>query len=300
MRRWQLKAMDHIDTAALAAGRQPTSRRAVSTGRARRAGLRRHPKCPRSSFQRTGSGRRPTLPGTMPDPREAGHLRRLSRSTNSASADISAPGRRLDELRPGRAVRLRPLHASTSQRAAKAIELALELSFGTDRYSTLLINALPMGVRFSCSTVTIAETSVREDMVCALVEQFAPHHQQTILVTDPLFCKRLLDQGRECGLDWGRFKVHVVLGEETFGEAFRIMSCADWARSGRMDGWIGDLVDGRRGARPEPVLRDTRDRSFAAACPSATGGIAPGHRRLAAAASRPCYSSMTRCGSLSR
>ncbi|WP_245969391.1 hypothetical protein [Thiocapsa rosea] len=108
-----------------------------------------------------------------------------------------------------------------ARRAAKAIELALELSFGTDRYSTLLINALPMGVRFSCSTVTIAETSVREDMVCALVEQFAPHHQQTILVTDPLFCKRLLDQGRDRGLDWGRFKVHVVLGEETFGEAFR-------------------------------------------------------------------------------
>jgi phenylacetate-CoA ligase len=106
-------------------------------------------------------------------------------------------------------------------RAAKAIESAMEYSFGTDRYSTLLINALPMGVRFSCSTVTIAETSVREDMVCALVDRFSPHYDQTILVTDPLFCKRILDQGRESGLDWGRFKVHVILGEESFGEAFR-------------------------------------------------------------------------------
>jgi phenylacetate-CoA ligase len=127
-----------------------------------------------------------------------------------------------------------------AKRTARAIELALEYSFGTDRYKTLLINALPMGVRFSCSTVTIAETSVREDMVCALVEQFAPHHQQTILVTDPLFCKRLLDRGRDSGLDWGRFRVHLVLGEETFGEAFR-----DYAMRGLgqdPDGWTGGLA----------------------------------------------------------
>ncbi|EGV19602.1 phenylacetate--CoA ligase family protein [Thiocapsa marina] len=108
-----------------------------------------------------------------------------------------------------------------NKRAAKAIELAMEYVFGTDRYRTLLINALPMGVRFTCSTVTVAETSVREDMVCALVEQFSDRYDQTILVTDPLFCKRILDQGRDRSLDWGRFKVHVVFGEETFGEAFR-------------------------------------------------------------------------------
>jgi phenylacetate-CoA ligase len=108
-----------------------------------------------------------------------------------------------------------------AKRAAKAIELAMEYTFQTDSCPTLLINALPMGVRFPCSTVTIAETSVREDMVCALVEQFGPFHDQVVLVTDPLFCKRIIDHGRETGLDWGRFKIHVILGEETFGEAFR-------------------------------------------------------------------------------
>lgn len=107
------------------------------------------------------------------------------------------------------------------ERGTKAIELALEYSFGTDHLRTLLINALPMGVRFDCTTVTLAETSVREDMVCAIVEQIGPEHDQIILVTDPLFCKRLLDEGRAKGLDWGRHKIHVVLGEETFGEAFR-------------------------------------------------------------------------------
>jgi phenylacetate-CoA ligase len=105
--------------------------------------------------------------------------------------------------------------------ATRAITLAMEYLFGTDRYRTLVINALPMGVRFSCPTVTMAETSVREDMVCALVEQIAPSYEQIVLVTDPLFCKRLLDQGRASGIAWDRFKIHVVLGEETFGEAFR-------------------------------------------------------------------------------
>ncbi len=130
--------------------------------------------------------------------------------------------------------------AREAKRTAKAIELALELSFQTDQFSTLLVNALPMGVRFSCSTVTVAETSVREDMVCALIEQFAPHHDQTILVADPLFCKRILDQGRASGLDWGRFRIHVVLGEETFGEAFRhyLMS----ALGQDPEGWTAGLA----------------------------------------------------------
>jgi phenylacetate-CoA ligase len=130
-------------------------------------------------------------------------------------------------------------------RAAKAIESAMEYSFGTDRYSTLLINALPMGVRFSCSTVTIAETSVREDMVCALVDRFSAHYDQTILVTDPLFCKRILDQGREIGLDWGRFKVHVILGEESFGEAFRHYVASRLGQD--PDGWTKGFVGSSMG-----------------------------------------------------
>ncbi len=111
--------------------------------------------------------------------------------------------------------------ARQGRAAAKAIDLGLEHAFQTDAHPTLLINALPMGVRFASTSVTIAETSVREDMVCALVREVAPYYAQTILVLDPLFCKRLLDYGRDIGLDWVNFKIHVILGEETFGEHFR-------------------------------------------------------------------------------
>lgn len=127
-----------------------------------------------------------------------------------------------------------------ARRTRRAIELALAYLFQTDQRSTLLVNALPMGVRFACTTVTLAETSVREDMVGALIEQFAPHHEQTILVADPLFCKRLLDHGRARRIDWGRFRIHVVLGEETFGEAFRRYVATGLGQD--PDGWTKGFV----------------------------------------------------------
>lgn len=107
------------------------------------------------------------------------------------------------------------------RRAQAAIELGLQHAFATDDHKTLLINALPMGVRFNCSTVTLAETSVREDMVAVLVSELGSYFEQIILVLDPLFAKRLVDHGRDLGLDWSVHRVHAILGEETFGEAFR-------------------------------------------------------------------------------
>lgn len=107
------------------------------------------------------------------------------------------------------------------RRAEAAIELGLQDAFQTDDHKTLLINALPMGVGFTCPAVTVAETSVREDMVTALVKELGSYFEQIILVLDPLFAKRLIDHGQEIGLDWSAHRVHVILGEETFGESFR-------------------------------------------------------------------------------
>lgn len=130
--------------------------------------------------------------------------------------------------------------ARQARRATGAVELGLEHAFQTDRQRTLLVNALPMGVRFSCSTVTLAETSVREDMVTALIGEVAPYQDQTILVLDPLFCKRLLDCGRDRGIDWASLKVHLVLGEETFGEHFRAYVANRLGQD--PEGWTRGLV----------------------------------------------------------
>lgn len=113
----------------------------------------------------------------------------------------------------------------TTRKQAKSanfmIDLGLEATFEVDRYKTLLLNALPMGVGFTSNAVTVAETSVREDMVLALADKFGPYFEQIILVTDPVFLKLLCDTSRDRGFDWKRFRVHAVIGEETIGENFR-------------------------------------------------------------------------------
>lgn len=101
------------------------------------------------------------------------------------------------------------------------LDLGLELAFDIDRYRTLLINCLPMGVTFQSNTVCVANVSVREDMACAIVEQAGGLFEQIILCGDPLFLKRLCDFSESRGVDWGRHRMHAIVGEETFGESFR-------------------------------------------------------------------------------
>jgi phenylacetate-CoA ligase len=78
-----------------------------------------------------------------------------------------------------------------------------------------------MGVRFSSNSVTVAETSVREDMAVALATEFGRFYDQIIFVGDPLFLKLVTDYAREKNVDWNNHKVHLIIGEETFGEYFR-------------------------------------------------------------------------------
>jgi phenylacetate-CoA ligase len=113
---------------------------------------------------------------------------------------------------------------STRRQQADApamIDYALDEAFGISHRRTLVINCLPMGVGFSSASATVATTSVREDMATALVTTFGPHYDQIIVVTDPLFVRRLLDYARERAVDWRQYRLGVVIGEEIFGEHFR-------------------------------------------------------------------------------
>jgi phenylacetate-CoA ligase len=105
--------------------------------------------------------------------------------------------------------------------SASFIDAAMDMVFGVMSKPTLVINCLPMGVVFSSRCTTVATTSVREDMAIALVQAFGERYEQIILVGDPLFMKRLLDHGAEVAIDWRRYQVNAVLGEEIFGEHFR-------------------------------------------------------------------------------
>lgn len=108
-----------------------------------------------------------------------------------------------------------------ARRASDDIDLGLQYAFGVDDRKTLLINCLPMGVRFSSNAVTVAETSVREDMALGIATEIGRYFEQIILVGDPLFLKCLVDYASDRNVDWGAHRVHLVIGEETFGEHFR-------------------------------------------------------------------------------
>jgi phenylacetate-CoA ligase len=112
---------------------------------------------------------------------------------------------------------------SRKQAAASAefMDRAFDDAFGVATRRTLTINCLPMGVVFSSKLMTVATTSVREDMAAAIVEAFGHQYEQIVLVGDPLFMKRFSDYARERGIDWSRYRVNAIIGEEIFGPHFR-------------------------------------------------------------------------------
>jgi phenylacetate-CoA ligase len=105
--------------------------------------------------------------------------------------------------------------------SASMIDDALDHAFNVRSRRTLVINCLPMGVVFSSEATTVATTSVREDMAVALLTTFGSHYEQVLIVSDPLFLRRLIDYGDEKGVKWETYRLGVVLGEEIFGEHFR-------------------------------------------------------------------------------
>ena len=101
------------------------------------------------------------------------------------------------------------------------IDLGLQDVFDVDRTQTLLVNCLPMGVAFRSRAVAVANVSVREDMACSVLIHVGPRFGQTLLCSDPLFIRRVLDEGRAMGVDWQALNTSVVLGEEMVVEAQR-------------------------------------------------------------------------------
>jgi phenylacetate-CoA ligase len=109
----------------------------------------------------------------------------------------------------------------THENAWFGIDLGLEEAFQVDTRPTLLVNCLPMGVVFRSRSVAVANVSVREDMACAVLRDIGPRFAQTLLCTDPLFVRRLLDAGPSAGVDWPALNTSVILGEEMLVEAQR-------------------------------------------------------------------------------
>jgi len=104
--------------------------------------------------------------------------------------------------------------------SSRSIDLGLDYSFDISNKKTLLINCLPMGVKVNTGLI-IAETSVREDMVWAVIKKFSPHFQQTILVGEGSFLKKIVEDGATQGINWSNGVFHFITGEEGIAENYR-------------------------------------------------------------------------------
>jgi len=127
--------------------------------------------------------------------------------------------------------------------AVKAIDTALDLIFDISRKKTFFINSLPMGVRIPTS-LPIADTSVRFDMALAIYKKFSKKFDQVIVLSDPHFLKKFLEDGIEQGIDWHIENIHLITGEDWVPETFRSylghLLGTDWDRMDR--GMIGGTM----------------------------------------------------------
>ncbi len=106
-------------------------------------------------------------------------------------------------------------------KSREAIDFMLDYIFNVGEKKTLLINCLPMGVKIHSALVTIADTSVRPDIVISAIKTFASSYDQIILIGENSFVKKCLEDGAEAGIEWKKIKMHIVLGEEILPENLR-------------------------------------------------------------------------------
>jgi len=102
----------------------------------------------------------------------------------------------------------------------RGVDISFEYCFGISDRSTFLINCEPMGVHLETS-LPIAETSVRSDMAVALLKKVSPLYDQTILIGDPYFMKKVIEEGDDEKINWSRLKVSLVTGQDWLPESLR-------------------------------------------------------------------------------
>ncbi|MFO7659088.1 MAG: hypothetical protein R6W78_18660 [Bacteroidales bacterium] len=107
-----------------------------------------------------------------------------------------------------------------TRKIKNGVDFTLDYLFNTSDKKTFLINCVPMGVHVATS-LPLAETSVRSDMVMAFVKKISPNFDQTIIVGDPHFLKKIIEEGLASGFNWQKINVSLICGQDWFPEAFR-------------------------------------------------------------------------------
>jgi phenylacetate-CoA ligase len=106
------------------------------------------------------------------------------------------------------------------KRARPGVDLTLDYWFDISNRKTFLINCAPMGVHVETS-LALAETSVRSDMALSLIKKISPSFDQTIIVGDPHFLKKLVEEGTLLNIAWKELGVSLITGQDWLPESLR-------------------------------------------------------------------------------
>ena len=104
--------------------------------------------------------------------------------------------------------------------AAKGADVALEYVLEISRRPALVVNCYPMGLQVPTSAA-VANTGVNTDVALSIVKAMASYFDQLLIVGMPLLVKKLIEEGREAGVDWKRLRTTLITGGEGFSESWR-------------------------------------------------------------------------------
>jgi phenylacetate-CoA ligase len=108
-----------------------------------------------------------------------------------------------------------------ARQTALGLEFALQDVFHVMDRRTLLVNCMSMGVKVHTRTIPLAETSVRPDVIWALVKKLRNDFEQFLFAGEQLFLKKVFEEGAEQGVPWREIVVHAITGAEYVAENYR-------------------------------------------------------------------------------
>ncbi len=103
----------------------------------------------------------------------------------------------------------------------KQTDRLLNWYFQTRKKNTLIVNALPAGVKIPSKNNAILDVSTRPKAVIAALKHLAPAFTQTIIVAEHPFLKEVLEKGTEENVSWHNLVIHLITGAEVMPENFR-------------------------------------------------------------------------------
>jgi len=93
------------------------------------------------------------------------------------------------------------------------IDASLNMFFNASKIKTCVINVNPMGVTF-VSSYPIIPTSVRSDIAWHVIKNFSESFEQIIIIGDPNFIKKLIEEGEKTNFENVAEKLKFVIGAD--------------------------------------------------------------------------------------